>query len=84
MTSFDFTLLTLSGVMCIIGCTGLAWVWGATSTPLKSRRAEHGQGLVEYALILLLVAIVVIVALALLGPAIGNLFSNRIREAMGG
>ena len=37
---------------------------------------EDGQGLVEYALILVLVAIVVIVILALLGPAIGNVFSN--------
>jgi pilus assembly protein Flp/PilA len=33
---------------------------------------QEGQGLVEYALILVLVAIVVIVILALLGPAIGN------------
>ncbi len=38
--------------------------------------AERGQGLVEYALILILVAVVVIVILALLGPAIGNMFSN--------
>jgi len=37
---------------------------------------EEGQGLVEYALILVLVAIMVIVILALLGPAIGNIFSN--------
>ncbi|GAB4499796.1 MAG: hypothetical protein OHK0052_15270 [Anaerolineales bacterium] len=37
---------------------------------------EKGQGLVEYALILVLVAVVVIVILALLGPAIGNIFSN--------
>ncbi len=37
---------------------------------------EKGQGLVEYALILVLVAVVVIVILALLGPAIGNVFSN--------
>lgn len=37
---------------------------------------EEGQGLVEYALILVLVAIVVIIILALLGPAIGNVFSN--------
>jgi pilus assembly protein Flp/PilA len=35
---------------------------------------EKGQGLVEYALILVLVAIVVIVVLALLGPAINNIF----------
>ncbi len=39
-------------------------------------RKEAGQGLVEYALILVLVAIVVLVILALLGPAIGNVFSN--------
>jgi pilus assembly protein Flp/PilA len=39
---------------------------------------EEGQGLVEYALILALVAIVVIVILALLGPAIGNIFSNIV------
>lgn len=37
---------------------------------------EKGQGLVEYALILVLVAVVVIVVLALLGPAIGNVFSD--------
>jgi pilus assembly protein Flp/PilA len=36
---------------------------------------ERGQGLVEYALILVLVAVVVIAILALLGPAIGNVFS---------
>lgn len=36
---------------------------------------EDGQGLVEYALILVLVAIVVIAILALLGPQIGNVFS---------
>jgi pilus assembly protein Flp/PilA len=39
---------------------------------------EKGQGLVEYALILVLVAIVVIVILALLGPAIGNVFSTIV------
>jgi pilus assembly protein Flp/PilA len=41
---------------------------------------EKGQGLVEYALILVLVAVVVIVILALLGPAIGNIFSSIIRS----
>lgn len=40
---------------------------------------ENGQGLLEYALILVLVAIVVIVILALLGPTIGKVFSNVIR-----
>jgi pilus assembly protein Flp/PilA len=41
---------------------------------------EEGQGLVEYALILVLVAIVVIAILTLLGPAIGNVFSNIINN----
>jgi pilus assembly protein Flp/PilA len=39
---------------------------------------EEGQGLVEYALILVLVAVVVIVILALVGPAVGNIFSNIV------
>jgi len=39
---------------------------------------EKGQGLVEYALILVLVAIVVIVVLAILGPSISNIFQNII------
>ena len=37
---------------------------------------ERGQGLVEYALILVLVAIVVIALLLVLGPLIGNVFST--------
>jgi len=41
---------------------------------------ENGQGLVEYALILVLVAVVVIVILALLGPSIGNIFSNVVNH----
>lgn len=40
--------------------------------------STRGQGLVEYALILVLVAIVVIVILALLGPAVGNVYSNVV------
>ena len=39
---------------------------------------EEGQGLVEYALILVLVAVVVIVILVLLGPVIGNVFSDIV------
>lgn len=41
---------------------------------------EEGQGLVEYALILVLVAIVVIAILTLLGPAIGAVFSNIVQN----
>jgi len=39
-------------------------------------KKEKGQGLVEYALILVLVAIVVIAALTILGPIIGNVFTK--------
>lgn len=39
---------------------------------------ENGQGLVEYALILVLVSVVVIVILAILGPAIGEIFSEVV------
>jgi pilus assembly protein Flp/PilA len=44
---------------------------------------ERGQGLVEYALILVLVAIVVIAALMILGPIIGNVFS-KINSSLSG
>lgn len=37
---------------------------------------EEGQGLVEYALILVLVAVVVIAILTVLGPQIGTVFSD--------
>ena len=37
---------------------------------------ERGQGMVEYALILVLVAVVVIAALTIMGPVIGNIFST--------
>jgi pilus assembly protein Flp/PilA len=45
-------------------------------------RKEKGQGLVEYALIIVLVSIVVIAALMLLGPRIGNVF-NTISSTLG-
>jgi pilus assembly protein Flp/PilA len=37
---------------------------------------EQGQGLVEYAIILALIAIVVIAVMRILGPRIGNTFST--------
>jgi pilus assembly protein Flp/PilA len=40
----------------------------------------NGQGLLEYALLLVLVAIVVIIIVQLLGPATGNLFSNVVNN----
>jgi len=37
---------------------------------------EKGQGLVEYALILVLVSVVVLAVLLILGPIIGNVFTE--------
>lgn len=45
---------------------------------MELQRSESGQGLVEYALIILLVALAVIVILALIGPAVGKMFSDLI------
>ena len=42
---------------------------------MSEEQKQLAQGLVEYALILVLVAIVVIGVLTLLGPQIGNIFS---------
>ncbi len=47
------------------------------------KQKEKGQGLVEYALILVLVAIVVIAALMSLGPLIGNVF-NKVNNSLSG
>jgi len=45
-------------------------------------RSERGQGMVEYALILVLIAVVVIVLLIVLGNQVQNVFCN-ISGAMG-
>lgn len=37
---------------------------------------QRGQGLIEYALVLVLVAVVVIAIVSLLGPSIGNMYSR--------
>lgn len=47
---------------------------------MRKPRVEKGQGLLEYALIIMLVVIVVIVVLALLGPKIGEMFSNVVLQ----
>jgi pilus assembly protein Flp/PilA len=48
---------------------------------------EKGQGLIEYALVLVLVAVVIIAILALLGPYIQdwiNSFVEWLRQLVGG
>ncbi len=41
-------------------------------------QGEKGQGLVEYALILVLVSLVAIIILVLFGQDIGNVYSNIV------
>lgn len=41
---------------------------------------EEGQGLVEYALIILFVAIVVVAVLLIFGPSVGNLYSTVVNN----
>ncbi len=48
----------------------------ANSPFLSSRRIVKGQSLVEYALLLVLVSIVVVIVLALLGGSVGNVYQN--------
>jgi pilus assembly protein Flp/PilA len=55
------------------------WSWLKTFVLTE----EQAQGLVEYALIILLVAIVVIAALLILGPAIGNIYTNIANALQG-
>lgn len=44
---------------------------------------ENGQGLVEYALILVLVSVAVIVVLSQVGPEVGNIFSTVVTAVNG-
>ena len=51
---------------------GLIW------RPLNVLNREDGQGMVEYALILVLVSVVAIVILLAMGTQIQNVFSNLV------
>jgi len=50
----------------------MVWNW------LRRARNQSGQGMVEYALILVLVSIVVIVILLTMGTQIQDVFSNVV------
>jgi pilus assembly protein Flp/PilA len=45
---------------------------------MLSKLEERGQGLLEYAMILVFVVIIVLVILTLLGPALSRIYSNVI------
>ncbi|HET9050308.1 MAG TPA: Flp family type IVb pilin [Candidatus Dormibacteraeota bacterium] len=48
----------------------------ATDHPAAGSDAERGQGMVEYAFILMLVALVLIISVQVLGHTTSNMFSN--------
>lgn len=50
---------------------------------LPSDEMDVGQGLVEYAMILVMVSVVMVVLLAVMGPAIQNIFKNIIFHIQG-
>lgn len=59
--------------------SGPAWTGKKEVSVMKKsllRKGQKGQGLVEYSLIIALVAIVVIAILVLMGPQIGQIFST--------
>jgi pilus assembly protein Flp/PilA len=45
---------------------------------LRRERLNAGQGLIEYAMIIVLIAVVVMIVLQALGPAIGNIYSSIV------
>jgi pilus assembly protein Flp/PilA len=49
-------------------------------SPMLCSVRERGQGLVEYAFLLVLIAVVVIAVLLVLGPVIGNVFTKLNSE----
>lgn len=67
---FIGTLLSAYGVQ------GTVKMFAPQTGPKVLVSRQVGQGMVEYALILVLVAVVVIAALMLMGPAIANIFST--------
>jgi len=45
---------------------------------LDRENSQRGQGLLEYGMLIILVAVLVIVVIAFLGPSTGNLFSDAV------
>ncbi len=41
-----------------------------------NKHGEIGQGFIEYALLLIFIALVVLIALQFIGPTIGNFFND--------
>jgi len=52
--------------------------WATKIGTMFQLRQMRGQGMVEYALILVLISIVVVAVLALLGATLGNAFAKVV------
>lgn len=61
----------------VLGPAGVRLTGGV---PRKRDNLESGQGLVEYALIIILVGLVVVAMLFVLGPSIANMYQNIIDQ----
>jgi Flp pilus assembly pilin Flp len=73
------------------GATSVAWPWrkrgalsgsGGSATPVPFDR-RSGQGLIEYAVFFLLVAIVAVIALSLVGKQMLGAFQNIVSILQG-
>jgi len=53
-----------------------AVIYSERNSSMLFHPRERGQGLIEYAISLVLVAIVVIAIMRLIGPKVGNIFST--------
>jgi Flp pilus assembly pilin Flp len=50
---------------------------------LYAPKPQEGQGLVEYALLLIFVSVVMVAILTILGPGLMNVYSNLVRTLNG-
>lgn len=60
-------------------CVVIGWFFRMRKSQLRQRglrKHQNGQGLVEYVIILALVAVVIIAALVLLGPEVAKCFQG--------
>jgi pilus assembly protein Flp/PilA len=56
----------------------VSWTLDKLERALRFRLGQRGQGMVEYALIVVLVSLVVIIVLITMGAQINNVFSNVV------
>ncbi|MEZ4673562.1 MAG: Flp family type IVb pilin [Caldilineaceae bacterium] len=55
-------------------------IWMVLNTVLGNLKSEKGQGLAEYALIIVLVSIAVVITLGTLGDTVNGVFESIVGE----